>query len=286
MGSPKRLVASCGLPNKKVFGDRDNMGFAAWKPYIGVEETKQMPQTVFKLIAELIGTMFLVLVGCGSCFQAGGDAGYVRIALCFGVTVATIAQSIGHISGCHINPAVTLGLFFGGKIGLINSLLYIVVQCIGGLIGAALLKAFLGDLVDPTKGVGVTSLGMKGQISVGQGFGIEFFITFVLVLVVFASAADGNNSPNVKGSAPLAIGLSITTCHLFAIPLTGSSMNPARSFGSNIVFAVGTENLWLYFLGPILGGITAALVYQLCFQADPPKAKSEEYELAPTKDTA
>ena len=144
----------------------------------------------------------------------------------------------------------------------------------------------MGELVDPTKGVGVTSLGMNGQISVGQGFGIEFFITFVLVLVVFASAADGNNSPNVKGSAPLAIGLSITTCHLFAIPLTGSSMNPARSFGSNIVFAVGTENLWLYFLGPILGGITAALVYQLCFQADPPKAKSEEYELAPTKDTA
>jgi len=258
------------------------MGFAAWKPYVGVEETKQL-QTVFKLIAELIGTMFLVLVGCGSCFKADGDAGYVRIALCFGVTVATIAQSIGHISGCHINPAVTLGLFFGGKIGLINSLLYIVVQCIGGLIGAALLKAFLGDLVDPAKGVGVTSL--NDQISVGQGFGIEFFITFVLVLVVFASAADGNNSPNVKGSAPLAIGLSITTCHLFAIPLTGSSMNPARSFGSNIVFAK-TENLWLYFLGPILGGITAALVYQLCFQADPPKAKSEEYELAPTKDTA
>lgn len=119
------------------------MGFAAWKPYIGVEETKQMPQTVFKLIAELIGTMFLVLVGCGSCFKADGDAGYVRIALCFGVTVATIAQSIGHISGCHINPAVTLGLFFGGKIGLINSLLYIVVQCIGGLIGAALLKVML-----------------------------------------------------------------------------------------------------------------------------------------------
>ena len=121
------------------------MGFAAWKPYVGVEETKQL-QTVFKLIAELIGTMFLVLIGCGSCFNdddVGGDAYYVRIALCFGVTVATIAQSIGHISGCHINPAVTLGLFFGGKIGLINSLLYIVVQCIGGLIGAALLKVML-----------------------------------------------------------------------------------------------------------------------------------------------
>merc|ERR1719282_1946011 len=103
--------------------------------------------------------MFLVLVGCGSCFGAEGDAGYVRIALCFGVTVATIAQSIGHISGCHINPAVTLGLFFGGKIGLINSILYIVAQLIGGLIGAGLLKAFLGELVTE-KGVGVTALGI------------------------------------------------------------------------------------------------------------------------------
>merc|ERR1712004_282869 len=132
-------------------------------------------------------------------------------------------------------------------------------------------------------GLGTTTV--NPALTSGQAFGVEFLITMVLVLVVFASAADENNQDSVKGSAPLAIGLSITTCHLFAIPLTGSSMNPARSFGSNIVFGK-TENLWLYFLGPILGGITAALVYQLCFQADPPKAKSEEYELAPTKDTA
>jgi len=270
------------------------MGYNAWVPYVGVDEAKKFPDILFKLVAEMIGTMFLVLVGCGSCFGAGGDdAAYVRIALCFGVTVATIAQSIGHISGCHINPAVTLGLFFGGKIGLINSILYIVAQLIGGLIGAGLLKAFLGELA--TGGVGVTGLGTHNvtingaleevPISVGQGFGIEFFITFVLVLVVFASAADDNNTPSVKGSAPLAIGLSITTCHLFAIPLTGSSMNPARSFGSNVVFGK-MENLWLYFLGPILGGITAAIVYQLCFQApEIPKTKTltEAHELDPLK---
>ena len=145
----------------------------------------------------------------------------------------------------------------------------------------------MGELVVPEDGVGVTALGVfevglkKVPISVGQGFGIEFFITFVLVLVVFASAADDNNTPSVKGSAPLAIGLSITTCHLFAIPLTGSSMNPARSFGSNVVFG-RMENLWLYFLGPILGGITAAIVYQLCFQApEIPKTKTlaEAHEL-------
>merc|ERR1739836_158689 len=183
MGSPKRSVTSCGLPSKKVFGNRDNMGFATWVPYVGVEEAKKFPDILFKLVAEMIGTMFLVLVGCGSCFGAGGDAGYVRIALCFGVTVATIAQSIGHISGCHINPAVTLGLFFGGKIGLINSILYIVAQLIGGLIGAGLLKAFLGELAG-VDGVGYTALGTKPKlahdITIGQGFGIEFFITFVL----------------------------------------------------------------------------------------------------------
>merc|ERR1711862_240044 len=211
----KRSVTSCGLPSKKVFGNRDTMGYLAWMPYVGVDEAKKFPDILFKLVAEMIGTMFLVLVGCGSCFGAGGDAGYVRIALCFGVTVATIAQSIGHISGCHINPAVTLGLFFGGKIGLINSILYIVAQLIGGLIGAGLLKAFLGELVVPEDGVGVTALSVfkvtidnvitDVPISVGQGFGIEFFITFVLVLVVFASAADDNNTPSVKGSAPLAI---------------------------------------------------------------------------------
>ena len=130
------------------------MGYLAWMPYVGVDEAKKFPDILFKLVAEMIGTMFLVLVGCGSCFGANPDrdgdkvgdtpdAAYVRIALCFGVTVATIAQSIGHISGCHINPAVTLGLFFGGKIGLINSILYIVAQLIGGLIGAGLLKVTL-----------------------------------------------------------------------------------------------------------------------------------------------
>ena len=98
-----------------------------------------------------------------------------------------------------------------------------------------------------------------------QAFGIEFMITMVLVLVVFAAAADANNAGSVKGSAPLAIGLSITTCHLFAIPLTGSSMNPARSLGPSVVVGCW-ENHWVYWAGPILGGVTAGLLYQLVFQ--------------------
>merc|ERR1712110_1354092 len=122
------------------------MAFAI--PYVGLDEVKTI-KLVNSLVAEILGTMFLVLVGCGSCMiHETGENGtdVVRIALAFGVTVATIAQSIGHVSGCHINPAVTAGLITGGKIGLVKGFLYIIMQCIGALIGAGLLKAFTGTV--------------------------------------------------------------------------------------------------------------------------------------------
>ena len=217
--------------------------------------------------------MFQVLVGCGSCLGANLDYDIVKIALCFGVTVATLAQSLGHISGCHVNPAVTAGLITGAKvsselsqsvspsfclqIGVLKGLLYVVAQCVGAIVGAGILAILIpGE-------AGTNSL---TNVSAGQGFGIEFIITMVLVLVVFAAAADENNSGSVKGSAPLAIGLSITTCHLFAIPLTGSSMNPARTLGPSVVFN-SWANHWVYWVGPILGGVTAALIYQLVLKA-------------------
>jgi len=237
------------------------------KPYLMVDalgdnEVKNI-KIIQSLLAEMLGTMFLVLVGCGSCYKHTGTENeqteddnfdYVRIALAFGVTVATIAQSIGHISGCHINPAVTVGLFVGGKIGLVKGILYIVMQCIGAMIGAGLLKAFI-----PGPLGGVTALGslkidnVVHKIGVGEGIGIELFITFVLVLCVYA-----------PGTTPLAIGLSIATCHLFAIPLTGSSMNPARSFGPAVV-ANSWANHYVYWVGPILGGIAAALTSVFAF---------------------
>lgn len=256
-------------------------------PYIGmVEISKDKAGTAKALVAELLGTFILVLVGCGSCFSGDTDsdishqAQYIRIALTFGVTVATVAQTIGHVSGCHINPAVTAGLVTGAKIGLVKGLLYIVAQCIGAILGAGVLRLLVPvGSVRGAEGLGCT--GVSEAIGSGQAFGIEFLVTMVLVLVVFGAAADGNNAPSVKGSAPLAIGLSITTCHLFAIPLTGSSMNPARSLGPSVINGCWAHH-WVYWLGPLAGGVAAALIYQLLFQA--PEPEKSEYTGVAQKD--
>lgn len=252
-------------------------------PYIGLEEiSKDKVGTAKALVAELLGTLILVFVGVGSCLGGDGQdtlsefsdqAQYVRIALCFGVTVATVAQTIGHISGCHINPAVTAGLITGAKIGLIKGLLYMVAQSVGAILGAGILRILVPAepaLVRGSVGLGCTTVN-EAAIGPGQAFGVEFMITLVLVLVVFGAAADANNAPSVKGSAPLAIGLSITTCHLFAIPLTGSSMNPARSLGSAVVSGQCWAHHWVYWLGPISGGVAAALIYQLVLKAPEPQ---------------
>jgi len=252
-------------------------------PYVGLDEITKDPKAFAKaLAAEFLGTALLVFIGCGSCMggdeedsakEIGNQAQFVRIALAFGLTVATLAQTIGHVSGCHINPAVTSGLMAGSKIGIAKGLIYIVVQCLGGVAGGVILMAVVPEGVRGRDGLGTTTV--NPSVSAGQAFGIEFLISMILVLVVFGSAADENNTPSVKGSAPLAIGLSITTCHLFAIPFTGSSMNPARTFGSNAVMGVW-DNHWVYWVGPIMGGITAGVIYQLIFAAPAPTGLSKE----------
>jgi len=246
-----------------------------WLPTLGLKEVKDK-RIIFKLLAEMIGTMVLVFFSCGSADAdpANGQANIVRYSLTFGFTVATMAQCIGHVSGCHINPAVTLGLFVGRKIGLVASILYIIFQCIGGLIGAALLLAIQPGNENPKTIPGITSFN-PDDVSAGQAFLVEFVITFVLLLTVYAAAADEGNE--VKGSAPLAIGLAIGIAHLFAGPITGPSMNPARSFGPAVVGrGRGLEQLWVYWLGPICGGVTGAITYLLAFQA---KTFKEDYSL-------
>jgi len=243
-------------------------------PYLGLSDFMKPVRLGKCLIAELLGTLLLVFIGCGSC--VGGDDGeggglsdqanIVRISLCFGLTVATMAATIGHVSGCHVNPAVTVGLIIGAKIGVLKGLLYICFQCMGAVLGSHILFLFLYESVDIRGAAGIGATGLHPELSSVQGVVIEALITLVLVLVVFGAAADELNAPDVKGSPPLAIGLAITTCHLFAIPLTGSSMNPARSLGPAVVLGNYSDQ-WVYWAGPLTGGVVAALLYQGAFRA-------------------
>uniref|UniRef100_T1J7U5 TBC1 domain family member 15 n=1 Tax=Strigamia maritima TaxID=126957 RepID=T1J7U5_STRMM len=208
-------------------------------------------------LAEFIGTLVLVLVGCGSCvsWNAAVPADLVQISLAFGVTVATIVQCICHVSGGHINPAVSIGMLVTLNISVLRCVLYVLCQCVGAIVGSVFLKVFTPNFFHKSMGPTV----VNASTSSFEAVGVEFFITFVLVLTVFAVCDPNRN--DVKGSAPLAIGLAVATCHLFAIPYTGSSMNPARSLGPAIILNIW-NNHWVYWIGPILGGVTAAIFYK------------------------
>jgi len=242
-------------------------------PYLGLEEiTKDKGLFAKQIAAEFIGTLILVLFSCGSATGSnavGDEQGQVvRIALCFGLIVASLAQVLGHVSGCHINPAVTIGLVTGGKVGVVKGLVYTVVQILGGVAGAGVLRGLVSENLRGGDGLGATTLARN--VTPAQGFGVELFITMMVVLTVFAAAADEYNAVNVKGSAPLAIGLAVAAGHLFAIPLTGSGMNPARSLGPAIM--VGSfANHWVYWVGPLLGGVIAGIIYQTVLKAPSPK---------------
>ncbi|ODN03846.1 Aquaporin AQPAe.a [Orchesella cincta] len=193
----------------------------------------------------------LFFIGCGSCISWGGNqpaaSGWdkpsiVQIALCFGIAVATIAQALGHVSGAHLNPAVSIGLVAAGQCSILKAAFYIVAQCLGAIVGAAILQAVIPSPIQKANpSLGLTTL--NAEVDILQGLFLEAIITFVLVLTVCAVCDDLRK--DVKGSAPLAIGLSITVCHLMAIRATGSSMNPARTLGPATITNTWT-NHWVY----------------------------------------
>jgi aquaporin Z len=233
-----------------------------------------------KYLAELIGTFSLVLIGCGSAVIAGSSQvgpsgiGLLGISIAFGFAVVAMAYAIGGISGCHINPAVTVGVLVAGRMTSKDAAGYIISQLIGATLGAAvlyLLASGKSGWVMPEWGLGANGWG-EGYLAgfnTTSAFVAEAVFTCLFLFVILAVTSKYGNST----MAGLAIGVTLMLIHLVVIPITGTSVNPARSFGPAI-FSGGKalSQLWLFFVAPILGAILAALIWKLGFETEDKKA--------------
>jgi len=220
-----------------------------------------------KLSAEFIGTFWLVLGGCGSAVLAAAfpdvGIGLLGVSFAFGLTVLTMAFAIGHISGCHLNPAVSIGLWSGGRFSTAELVPYIITQVAGGLAGAAVLYVIATGQAgfDVTAGFASNGYGehSPGGYSLTAALVTEIVMTFMFLIIILG--ATDKRAP--QGFAPIAIGLGLTLIHLISIPVTNTSVNPARSTGVAIFqgdWAV--SQLWLFWLAPIVGAILAGVVYR------------------------
>lgn len=215
-----------------------------------------------KYIAEMIGTMVLVLMGCGSAVFNGGcgtPAQVLMVAFAFGLAVVAMAYTIGGISGCHINPAITLGCMISGRMKANEGIMYMIFQVIGAFIGSAIIYALTSNVAmdyATTTGANAT-----GSFSVLAGFIAEVVFTFVFVLVVLGTTDAKKGAGNFAG---LAIGLSLVLVHIVCIPITGTSVNPARSIAP-AVFEGGQalSQLWIFIVAPFIGAALSALVWKI-----------------------
>jgi aquaporin Z len=221
-----------------------------------------------KLGAEFFGTFWLVLGGCGSAVLAAAfpnvGIGLLGVALAFGLTVLTMAFAIGHISGCHLNPAVTFGLVAGGRFPAKDLVPYIIAQVLGGVVGAGVLYIIASGTAGFDVSSGFASNGYgehsPGGYSLASGLVCEIIMTFMFLFVIMG--ATDERAP--KGFAPIAIGLCLTLIHLISIPVTNTSVNPARSTG--VALFVGgwaIQQLWLFWVAPIIGGVLGGIVYRI-----------------------
>lgn len=217
-----------------------------------------------KAVAEIIGTFVLVLMGCGSAVLAGPFIGFVGISFAFGLAVLGMVYAIGGISGCHINPAITVAMLASGKMKSVEAVVYVVSQCIGAVLGAGVLLAIALGL--PGYGIAVNGLGQNGYaefspagFSMLSGFLAEVVLTFIFLIVIFGATSE--DAP--KGFAGIAIGLTLTLIHLVGIPITGTSVNPARSLGPAVfVGGAALTQVWLFWVAPITGALLAAGVWK------------------------
>lgn len=244
-------------------------------------------KSINKYIAECIGTFVLVLLGCGTAMLVGcgiglnnadgtpEGVGYILTALAFGLVIVGMAYCIGNISGCHINPAVSLAMLIRGDIDITDFVGYIISQCIGAIAGSGVLKLIfdLGNVEDKTGGLGSNGLGgVKG--SAAAGIIVEILLTFIFVLTILGVTSKKANHGSFGG---LIIGLTLTLVHIFGIGLTGTSVNPARSLGPAI-FAGGDalKDLWVFIVGPFAGACLAALVYKFLESGQPEKVTANK----------
>jgi aquaporin Z len=218
-----------------------------------------------KYAAELIGTFTLVFIGCGSAVIAGTQIGFLGISLAFGLSVLAMVYAIGPISGCHINPAITISMLVAGKISAKDTVGYIVSQCLGATIASSILYYIASGLTGYS--LLINGLGQNGfdanspmNYPMASCFAAEVVLTFIFLLVIFGATSQKANSK----FAGIAIGLALVMIHLVGIPITGTSVNPARSLGPALVMGGATlSQVWLFWIAPIIGGVLAALFYKL-----------------------
>ena len=219
-----------------------------------------------KLFSEFLGTFWLVLGGCGSAVIAAAypelGIGFTGVALAFGLTVLTMAYAIGHISGCHLNPAVSIGLAFAGRFQFKDVIPYIVSQVAGGILGAYVLFVIASGKINFALAGGFASNGYGAHspdgYSVIAGFLCEVVLTMMFLFIIIGSTDE--RAP--KGFAPIAIGLGLTLIHLISIPVTNTSVNPARSTAVALFADTwARDQLWLFWLAPILGAAIAGIIY-------------------------
>ena len=218
-------------------------------------------EQIKKYCAEFIGTLVLVFMGCGSAVFLGcaPNGGHLAVALAFGLSIVAMAYVIGNISGCHINPAVSLAMLLRKKLSITDFVGYVVAQIVGAIAAAGLLKLVLSfGLIDLTGGLGSNGVANAGGI--GGALIVEIILTFIFIFVIIGVTSDESKG----GVAGIVIGLTLTFVHIIGIPLTGTSVNPARSIGPAI-FAGGAalSDVWVFIVGPLVGAVLAVLIYSL-----------------------